>query len=127
MVELLKSMTLWLAAGVEALAAIVIGLAAIEAILRALPLFVPRRKVLGEPDAKQAIRLKLGRWLELGADILRTAVAPTWIEIGQLGTIVVLQTTLTPSCSKKRQGGDTPYAPPPALILIDHSKLPDGD
>lgn len=99
-VELLKAATLWLAAGVEASAAIVIGLAAIEAFLRALVLFVPRREALGEPDAKEAVRLKLGRWLavalelELGADILRTAVAPTWTEIGQLGAIVVLRTAL---------------------------------
>ncbi len=100
MIDLLKSATLWLAAGVEASAAIVIGLAAIEAFLRALMLFVPRRETLGEPDAKEAVRLKLGRWLavalelELGADILRTAVAPTWTEIGQLGAIVVLRTAL---------------------------------
>ena len=46
------------------------------------------------------MRLRLGRWLavalelELGADILRTAVAPTWNEIGQLGAIVVLRTAL---------------------------------
>ena len=42
----------------------------------------------------------MGRWLavalelELGADILRTAVAPTWNEIGQLAAIVVLRTAL---------------------------------
>ncbi|WP_231639132.1 DUF1622 domain-containing protein [Sphingomonas profundi] len=100
MMELLKEATLWLAAGVEAGAALVIGLAAIEAFLRALTLFVPRTTVPGEPDAKEAVRLKLGRWLavalelELGADILRTAVAPTWTEIGQLGAIVVLRTAL---------------------------------
>jgi uncharacterized membrane protein len=100
MMELLKEATLWLAAGVEAGAALVIGLAAIEAFLRALTLFVPRAAVPGEPDAKEAVRLKLGRWLavalelELGADILRTAVAPTWTEIGQLGAIVVLRTAL---------------------------------
>lgn len=100
MMELLKEATLWLAAGVEAGAALVIGLAAIEALLRALYLFVPRTAVPGEPDAKEAVRLRLGRWLavalelELGADILRTAVAPTWTEIGQLGAIVVLRTAL---------------------------------
>ena len=98
--DILKSATLYLAAGVEAAAALVIGLAAIEAFLRALTLFVPRRTTIGEPDAKEAVRLKLGRWLavalelELGADILRTAVAPTWTEIGQLGAIVVLRTAL---------------------------------
>ena len=98
--ELLKSTTLMLAAGVEAGAALVIGLAAAEALIRALVLFVPRRAVPGGTDAKEAVRLRLGRWLavalelELGADILRTAVAPTWTEIGQLGAIVVLRTAL---------------------------------
>lgn len=98
--ELLKSATLMLAAGVEAGAALVIGLAAIGALLRALVLFIPRQAVPGEPDAKEAMRLRLGRWLtvalelELGADILRTAVAPTWTEIGQLSAIIVLRTAL---------------------------------
>jgi uncharacterized membrane protein len=31
---------------------------------------------------------------ELAADILRTAVAPTWNEIGQLAAIIVLRTAL---------------------------------
>ena len=48
----------------------------------------------------EAIRLELGRWLglalefEIAADILRTAVAPTWNEIGQLAAIIVLRTAL---------------------------------
>jgi uncharacterized membrane protein len=98
--DTLKSATLLLAAGVEAAGAIVIGLAAIEAFLRALMLFVPHRTPRDEPDEKEAMRLKLGRWLavalelELGADILRTAVAPTWNEIGQLAAIVILRTAL---------------------------------
>ena len=98
--ETLKSMTLLLAAAVEAAGAIVIGLAAIEAFLRTLPLFLPGRRALGELDAKEHVRLRLGRWLavalelELGADILRTAVAPTWTEIGQLGAIAALRTAL---------------------------------
>lgn len=46
------------------------------------------------------MRLHLGRWLavalefELGADILRTAVAPTWSEIGQLAAIAAVRTAL---------------------------------
>jgi len=98
--DLLKQATLLLAAGVEAAAALVIGLAAVEATVQALLLFIPGRIIAGEPDAKEAVRLRLGRWLavalelELGADILRTAVAPTWTEIGQLGAIVVLRTAL---------------------------------
>jgi uncharacterized membrane protein len=46
------------------------------------------------------MRLTLGRWLwvalefELAAEILRTAVAPTWNEIGQLAAIAALRTAL---------------------------------
>ena len=87
-----------------AAAAVLIGLAAVEATWRSLLLFVPGRDAshaAGRPqDAKEAVRLWLGRWLavalefELAADILRTAVAPTWNEIGQLAAIVVLRTVL---------------------------------
>lgn len=102
--EFFKQLTLWLASGVEAAAAIVIGLAAIEATVGSLLLFLPGRRGAAVPgsgqDAKEAVRLRLGRWLavslefETAADILRTAVAPTWNEIGQLAAIVVLRTTL---------------------------------
>ncbi len=104
MEDLFKAITLWLAAGTEAAAALIIGLAAIEATIRALWLFVPgaARRSDGDPlsDKKEEVRLRLGRWLavalefELAADILRTAVAPTWNEIGQLAAIVVLRTVL---------------------------------
>lgn len=93
----LKSISIYLASGVEAFAAIIIGAAAIEATLRALLLFV---RPSTPPEAKEAVRLRLGRWLalalefELAADILRTAIAPTWNEIGQLAAIVVLRTAL---------------------------------
>ena len=104
MEELFKTITLWLAAGTEAAAALIIGLAAIEGAMRALWLFVPgvSHRDEGGPlsDKKEEVRLRLGRWLavalefELAADILRTAVAPTWNEIGQLAAIVVLRTVL---------------------------------
>lgn len=97
-----KTITLWLASGTEAAAALIIGLATIEATGRALWLFIPGvvESGPGEPDRKEDVRLRLGRWLavalefELAADILRTAVAPTWTEIGQLAAIVVLRTVL---------------------------------
>ena len=51
-------------------------------------------------EAKEDVRLRLGRWLALAlefllaADILRTAVAPTWSEIGQLAAIATIRTAL---------------------------------
>lgn len=96
--DVFKSITFYLASGVEAAAALMIGLAAIEGTCQALLLFFIKRSA---PDkAKDDIRLRFGRWLvvglefELGADILRTAIAPTWNEIGLLAAIVILRTTL---------------------------------
>ena len=104
--DLLKQITLWLASGTEAAAAVVIALAVAEATFRSLALFFrrstrePSDSNQGSHDTKEEIRLKLGRWLALSlefalaADILRTAVAPTWDEIGKLAAIAVLRTAL---------------------------------
>lgn len=51
-------------------------------------------------DLRENIRLKLGRWLalalefQLAADILKTAVAPTWDDIGKVAAIIALRTLL---------------------------------
>jgi uncharacterized membrane protein len=85
-----------LASAVEVCAAILIGLAAVRTIVQALLLYFRPQPGL----TKEGVRLELGRWLalalefELAADILRTAVAPTWNEIGQLAAIIVLRTAL---------------------------------
>jgi uncharacterized membrane protein len=98
MEDLFKLWTAYLALGVEASAGVIIGLAAVEATYKALMLFFGRRNA--SEDMKEDIRLQFGRWLslglefELGADILRTAISPTWNEIGQLAAIVVLRTAL---------------------------------
>ncbi|HTM52053.1 MAG TPA: DUF1622 domain-containing protein [Bryobacteraceae bacterium] len=116
--KMLEQSKLWieyLAIAVEVAAAVVIGLASLEAIMRALPLFV-RRDV--PQQAKVDIRLGLGRWLALGlefalaADILRTAVAPSWREIGQLAAIAVLRTALNFFLEREieREEGRSPEA-----------------
>src|SRR5690242_2264357 len=123
MEEIFKQVTFYLAAGVEAAAAIVIGFAVIEATIGAFKLFFIRRSM--PEEAKEAIRLRLGRWLaialefELAADILRTAIAPTWNEIGQLAAIVVLRTALNYFLQKEidkaeaRRGGKLERSGPP--------------
>jgi uncharacterized membrane protein len=95
--EFSKQLTLWLAEGIELSAGLLIGLAAAQATVRSLRLFFFRPT---DSTGTENIRLTLGRWLalalefELAADILRTAVAPTWNEIGQLAAIIVLRTAL---------------------------------
>lgn len=97
MEELFKLWTGYLANAIEGAAALIIALAAIEATVRALWLFLHPGST---PEAKEVVRLRLGRWLalalefELAADIIRTAIAPTWGEIGQLAAIVVIRTVL---------------------------------
>jgi uncharacterized membrane protein len=85
------------AVSIEAAAAVVIALAALEAILSTAGIFVRPRM---PQQAKEGVRLRLGRWLsvalefELAADILRTAVTPSWDDIGKLAAIVVIRSTI---------------------------------
>lgn len=86
----IKTLTIFLAQGTQAAAGLIIAFAVIRAILS---LVINRAST--EP-----IRLGLGRWLALAlefllaADILKTAVAPTWEEIGQVAAIIVIRTAL---------------------------------
>jgi uncharacterized membrane protein len=95
---LFKNITFYLAAGVEGIAALIIGLGVLEAAWSVLKLYFARPRA--PEDQKSGLRLRLGRWLaiglefELAADILRTAIAPTWDEIGKLAAIAALRTLL---------------------------------
>ncbi len=86
-----------IARGVEFAAAVIIALAALEATMKAAVIFL-RRSTPG--TAKNEVRLTLGRWLavalefELAADILNTAVTPTWSDIEKLAAIAALRTAL---------------------------------
>ena len=98
MEEVVKLWTSYAAIAVEAAAGVLIVFAAIEATWRGLAVFFVRPAM---PDsAKENVRLRLARWLavalefELAADILRTAIAPSWNEIGKLAAIAALRTLL---------------------------------
>lgn len=92
-----KQIIEYLARGVEFAAALVIAAAAIEATIKSFWLFFQRG---APPEKKNEIRLTLGRWLavglefELAADILNTAVTPTWADIEKLAAIAALRTAL---------------------------------
>lgn len=98
MIDTVKIWTGWLATGVEAAAAFVIAVAVLRALVDA------GRLLLASGDQNDAfsegVRLRLARWLAvalefaLAADILRTAVAPSWDEIGKLAAIATLRTLL---------------------------------
>jgi uncharacterized membrane protein len=81
---------------VEAAGAIVIFVGAAVAFVRFLVVTVRRR---GHDDFV-AVRLFLGRFLALGlefqlaGDVLRTAIAPSFTQIGQLAAIAAIRTAL---------------------------------
>jgi uncharacterized membrane protein len=92
----------WLKLSIETIGAFIIGLG----ILVAGRLFVValwQRRTANFT----AIRLVLARYLalalefQLGADILSTAIAPTWEQIGKLGAIAVIRTALNFFLSKE--------------------------
>lgn len=97
MVEESKIWIEYLAVAIEIATAGVIGMAALEAVAHVAPLFLRRS---APQSAKVDLRLALGRWLAVGlelalaADILRTAIAPSWNEIGQLAAVAALRTAL---------------------------------
>lgn len=85
----------WLRLGVETIGAIVIGVGiamALWAFLRAL--------AARKPANFNAIRLGFARYLalalefQLGADVLSTAIAPTWSAVGRLAAIAIIRTAL---------------------------------
>lgn len=85
----------WLRLAVETLGAVVISLGVLIGIVA----FV-RTALRGHPYAYNDVRLTLARYLavalefQLAADILSTAIAPTWDQIGKLGAIAVIRTGL---------------------------------
>ena len=97
---------------VEAIGAAVVGVGALSAALRyALSLLGIRKYSDSE------IRLHLGRFLvlglefQLGADILGTAVAPTFQEVQLLAAIVVIRTVLNYFLSKELERDKAPSNP----------------
>ena len=85
----------WLRLAVEATGALVIAVGAIMAIYG-----FGRALALRQSESYVEVRLTLARYLalaiefELAADILATAIAPSWDQIGKLGAIVVIRTGL---------------------------------
>ena len=93
--EFVKVITLSLSSVVEGIAAIIIAHAMIRCV------FLYGRSTLTSAKIDNlTIRLQLGKTLALAlefllaADVLRTAVAPNWDDIGKLAAIAALRTTL---------------------------------
>jgi uncharacterized membrane protein len=96
---LIHTLTGGIALGLEFAAALVIGAGALQTIANVLLNALRTRGLEGLRHARHiwmgfAIWLMLGIELTLGADIVRTALAPSWTTIGQLAAIAVIRTGL---------------------------------
>ena len=96
--RLLTSIVDYLTFFAELCGAFVIAVGIVRGLLRFLPNVVRLTRV--DETYQEDIRLQLGKSLalalefELGADILKTAVAPSFAVIAQLAAIIVLRTAL---------------------------------
>ena len=94
--EALRAVAQMAATLVEGIGVAVVAVAVVLALRRYLRSLVRR----ATPFPPEALRLDLGRSLALalefllGADILRTAVEPTWEEIARLAAIAAIRTAL---------------------------------
>ncbi len=94
----------WLKLGIETIGAALIAVGVLVAVTKLLRQFI--RHDVAEFTA---IRLTLARYLalalefQLGADILSTAIAPSWQQIGKLGAIAIIRTGLNFFLSKEME------------------------
>ncbi|GAB3364883.1 DUF1622 domain-containing protein [Lysobacter rhizosphaerae] len=92
-----RELASYVALALEALSVLMIALGGIESLYQIL---VPMLRHTATQGARRAAWLTLARWLVLGlefmlaADIVRTAIAPSWDDIGQLAAIAVIRTFL---------------------------------
>jgi uncharacterized membrane protein len=86
-----------IALGIEGAAVVLVAYGAVEAIVGCILVVIHQRTSPGE---RKEVWLRFGVWLLLGlefqlaADVVRTAVSPTWQELGQLAAIAAIRTFL---------------------------------
>ena len=84
---------LWLKLGIETVGAAIIALGILSA-GRLLVKALVRRETADFTAIRLALALALALEFQLGANILSTAIAPSWEQIGKLGAIAVIRTAL---------------------------------
>jgi uncharacterized membrane protein len=97
MEELFKTLAGHIALGVEAAAALLITVGAIEALYNTARRLAPTMRGIIH---KKEIWVRFATWLllalefELAADVIRSAISPSWSDIGQLASIAAIRTFL---------------------------------
>jgi uncharacterized membrane protein len=110
--ETLRNVVQHIVLVVEAVGAVIIAAGVLVAFVQWV-----LRELKVRPGSYEDTRLQLGRYLalglefQLGADILGTAVSPTWTEIGKLGAIAGIRTILNYFLAQDLQRAGHPDAP----------------
>ena len=96
MEEIAKTITVYVSHTLEIISAAVIGFALIKLIVGYFSSFSMNKNILSAEDARVRFGSSVAVALELllGADVLTTAVAPSWDDIGKLAAIAVIRTLL---------------------------------
>ncbi len=105
----------WLRLALETLGALVIAVGAVRGVAA---LLVSRSEA---PEVRFVpVRLTLARYLtlalefQLAADVLSTAIAPSWDQIGKLAAIAVIRTGLNYFLGVEVRSETHPAGPPPS-------------
>ena len=94
MEEMAKEITITISHAAEILAAITIGIAIIKTLLNYFSLLKTLKISKEEIRVQFASSVAVSLELLLGADVLATAVAPSWDDIGKLAATAVIRTLL---------------------------------
>ena len=124
MEEIAKQITLIISHAAEILSAVIIGLAIVKVLINYLTRIHPSNIKI----SKEEIRVHFGGSvavaleLLLGADVLATAVAPSWNDIGKLAAIAILRTALNYFLARelKHMHSVTEQKPVAKLITEQH-------
>jgi uncharacterized membrane protein len=115
----------WLRLGLEAVGAIIVAIGGVRGIVGLVSrLTGPVEQSFGAVRLTLARHLSLALEFQLAADILSTAIAPSWDQIGKLGAIAVIRTGLNYFLAREMAGeagadrasgeGPGPRAPSPS-------------
>ncbi len=96
MEETAKAIARYLSIAVEILGALVIGIALLQFLMEYAKNLLARKPYFSNSWLRVRFGSSLALALELllAADILRTAVAPTWDDIGKLAAVAAIRTAL---------------------------------
>ena len=123
--ELIINAVQWLRLTVETMGALMVALGCVLALYRFVCMLISRQTTTFNP-----VRLILARYLalalefQLGADILSTAVAPSWDQLGKLAAIAVLRTGLNYFLSREMEEEQRTMENEKAVVR--HAKGDDG-